>query len=236
MNIQLYNDDCLNVLKTIPDKSIDLVVTDPPYELDNHGGTGGTELGKRRLVCDKQNYVGFMGDGFDIASVFSELLRVCKLPNMFIFCSNKQVSKIMGYFENLNLPTTLLCWHKTNPTPLCNGKHLSDLEFIVYVRSKGSVFNNDTPFDYKRKCFTSGVVSTKDRLHTAQKPIELLKQYILLCSNEGDTVLDCFMGSGSTGVACIETDRNFIGIEIDETYFNLAKSRIEEEQNKPSLF
>lgn len=232
MSVKLYNDDCLNILKTIRDKSVDLIVTDPPYELDNHGGTAGTELGKRRLVCDKENYVGFMGRGFDIDSIFSQLLRICKIPNMFIFCSNKQISKIMGYFENIGLPTTLLCWNKTNPTPLCNGKHLSDLEFIVYVREKGSTFNNDTPFDYKRKCFTSSVVPVKNRMHTAQKPIELLKRYILLCSNEDDTVLDCFMGSGSTGVACIHTNRNFIGIEIDKNYFNVAKERIVEEENK----
>jgi DNA modification methylase len=142
----------------------------------------------------------------------------------------------MSWFEQHNLITTLLCWHKTNPTPLCNGKHLSDLEFIVYIRSKGSTFNNDTPFDYKRKCFTSGVVSVKNRMHTAQKPIELLRQYILLCSNEGDTVLDCFMGSGSTGVACCETNRNFIGVEIDKNYFDIAKQRIHDAQDQIKLF
>lgn len=235
MNIQLYNDDCLNVLRTIPDKSIDLVVTDPPYELDNHGG-GTTELATRKLVSDTENYIDFMSSGFNYDSLFNELIRILKIPNMFIFCSNKQVSKIMSYFENMKLSTTLLCWNKTNPSPLCNGKYLSDLEFIVYVRGKGSTFNNDTPFDYKRKCYTSGIVPTKDRLHTAQKPVELLKRYILLCSNPCETVLDCFMGSGSTGVACVETNRNFVGIEIDKNYFDISKQRIHDAQDQIKLF
>lgn len=136
----------------------------------------------------------------------------------------------MSYFEKLKLTPTLLVWNKTNPSPLCNGKHLSDLEFIVYVRGKGATFNNGTPFEYKKKCYTSPVVGKKDRIHTAQKPIELLRRYIELSSNEGDTVLDCFMGSGSTGVACVKYKRNFIGIEIDKQYFEIAEKRIKDEE------
>jgi DNA modification methylase len=138
----------------------------------------------------------------------------------------------MSFFEQRDLPTTLLVWNKTNPIPFCNGKYLSDLEFIVYVHDKGATFNNDTPFEYKRKLYSSATVSKKNRLHTAQKPIELLTQYIKLSSHENNTILDCFMGSGSTGVVCIKNNRNFIGIEIDKNYFNVAKERITEEENK----
>lgn len=231
--MQLYNDDCISVLKTIPDKSVDLIITDPPYELDNHGG-GTTELATRDLVCNTQEYVGFMSSGFDYDVIFSELLRICKIPNMFIFCSNKQISKIMGWFEYRKLTATLLVWAKTNPSPLCNGKHVSDLEFIIYVHGKGSTFNNNVPFEYKKKLYQSPVVSKKDRIHTAQKPVELIKQYIELASNSGDTILDCFMGSGSTALACLETDRNFIGIEIDQNYYNSAISRINDSIEKLS--
>lgn len=221
----MYNDDCLNVLKGIESNSVDLIITDPPYELDNHGG-GTTELATRDLVCNTQEYVGFMSSGFNYDAVFTELLRINKIPNMFIFCSNKQISKIMGWFEQRNLTATLLVWSKTNPSPLCNGKHVSDLEFIVYVRGKGSTFNNSVPFEYKKKLYQSSVVAKKDRIHTAQKPVDLIKRYIELASNPGDTVLDCFMGSGSTGVACVETGRSFIGIEIDKNYYDSAVARI----------
>ena len=229
--IQLYNEDCIEVLKRIPDKSVDMILTDPPYEFENHGG-GKSELAKRNLCKNTDDFVGFMSNGFNMDSVFSEFLRVCKIPNIYIFCSNAQISKTMSFFEQRDLQTTLLVWNKTNPIPFCNGKYLSDLEFIVYVHGKGATFNNNTPFEYKHKLYSSSTVSKKNRLHTAQKPIELLTQYIKLSSNENNTILDCFMGSGSTGVACIKNNRNFIGIEIDKNYFNVAKERIMEEENK----
>lgn len=228
--IDLRCGDCLEIMKDIEDNSVDMVIIDPPYENDNHGG-GTTELAQRKLVKDL--HIDFMSGGFDYDIVFKELLRICKIPNMMIFCSNKQVSKIMSYFEAIpKITTTLLVWHKTNPSPLCNGKYLSDCEFVVYVRGKGATFNNDTPFEFKHKVYTSPIVSNKNRLHPAQKPIELLERYILLHSKENDIVLDVFMGSGSTGVACVNTNRNFIGIELDEGYFEIANKRIKEALNE----
>lgn len=225
--IDIKRGDCLELMKNIPDKSVDMVLTDPPYENDNHGG-GKTELAQRKLVKDL--HIDFMSKGFDYDTCFKEMLRICKTPNFLIFCSNKQITKIMSWFETntKNTSVTLLVWNKTNPSPLCNGKYLSDIEFIVYVRGKGATFNNDTPFEYKHKCYTSPIVSNKNRLHPSQKPIELLERYIRLHSKEEDTILDCFMGSGSTGVACMNTNRNFIGFELDENYFEIAKDRINE--------
>ena len=201
------------------------------------GGVGkGGCFNDRKLVSDSNTTIGFMSNGFDYELVLSEFIRICKIPNMFIFCSNDQVTKIINYFNNEGITTTILVWHKTNPIPLCNGKHLSDLEFIVYAHAKGSTFNNDTPTSYKSKVFTSGVVSSKNRFHMAQKPIELIERFVLLCSNENDTILDSFMGSGTTGIASIKHNRNFIGIEIDESYFKIAKDRIESESKKPKQF
>lgn len=222
-NVKLILGNCLDEMKMIPDKSIDLILTDPPYELKNHGG-GKNEFANRDLVTGK---IEFISNGFDYDVVFEEFLRICKIPNILIFCSNNQVSKVMSWFESRNLSVTLLIWHKTNPSPLCNGKHISDVEFIVYVRGKGATFNNSTPFSYKSKVFTSPIVSKKERLHPTQKSVMMLEQYVNLHSREGDIVLDCFMGSGSTGVACMNTNRKFIGIELNETYFNIAKERIE---------
>jgi len=226
MDIELRNCDCIEIMdKMIASGfTVDCIVTDPPYKLDNHGG-GKTDLAQRKLVKDL--HIDFMSKSFDYESVFSRMLKIQKKPNMLIFCSNKQISSIMSFFEQKKLSTTLLVWNKTNPSPLCNSKHVSDLEFIVYVRGKGVTFNNDTPFSFKRKLYTSQVVGKKDRFHAAQKPVELLEQYIKLHTNENDIVFDAFMGSGSTGVACVNTNRRFIGVELDSKYFEIAKERIE---------
>lgn len=228
METKLILGDCLVEMKNIPDKSIDLILTDPPYELENHGG-GKNEFANRDLVTGK---IEFISKGFDYDAVFEEFLRICKIPNILIFCSNNQVSKVMSWFESRNLSVTLLIWHKTNPSPLCNGKHISDVEFIVYVRGKGATFNNDTPFSYKSKVFTSPVVSRKERVHPTQKSVMILEQYVKLHTREGDIVLDCFMGSGSTGVACVNTNRYFIGIELSEEYFKIAEKRIDDAKNE----
>lgn len=147
---------------------------------------------------------------------------------------------VMSWFESKGLSTTLLVWHKTNACPLCNGKHISDVEFIVYVRGKGCCFNNDVSLKHKSKVFVSPICRVKDRLHPTQKRLDHLTQYIELHSREGDIIFDPFMGSGSTGVACINTSRSFIGIEKDDHYYEVACKRIEESERmkmlEPKLF
>lgn len=224
MSLVLRKGDCLELLKTIDDNSIDLILTDPPYELKN-GGEGKSELSKRttKLKTD----IEFMSNSFDMDNVFTEFMRVCKEPNMLIFCSNRQIEKILHWFSDKGVTTTVLCWVKPNPIPSANGNHLSDIEYCIYVRGKGVTFNNDVPFDYKRKAYISPLVSPINRFHPAQKPGELLKRYIELHSNVGDTILDPFMGSDSTGVWCKKLDRNFIGFEITDKYFDIATQRID---------
>ena len=230
--VKLYNGDCLEKLKDIADNSIDLIVTDPPYDLDTHGGKCETNFAIKRNLKILNNHIKFISDGFDYDKLFNEFMRICKKPNFIIFCSNKQISKIMSWFENKKLKVTLLVWHKTNCCPLGNGKHISDIEFIVYVRGKGATFNNDVPLNYKSKVYSSSTYIDKNKLHPTQKRVEHIIQYIKLHSKENDVVLDCFMGSGTTGVACVNTNRNFIGIELNKEYFDIASNRINEAQNK----
>ena len=234
--VKLYKGDCVEVMKSLPSNSVDLIVTDPPYELETHGGGGKSNFAKGRKLNILDNHIGFISQGFDYDTVFSEFLRICKVPNILIFCSNDQVSKTMSWFENNGLRVTLLVWHKTNACPLGNGKHISDIEFIVYVRGKGACFNNDTPLKHKSKVFTSPICSGTDRFHPTQKRVEHIKQYLELHSNEGDTILDCFMGSGTTGVASVQSKRNFIGVEIDDKYFDLAEKRIKNATQTLTLF
>jgi DNA modification methylase len=219
-NCQLFCGDCLEVMKQIPDGSVDCVITDPPYELDTHGG------GNRKQWKNIHNkFIDNLSMGFDCDAAFNEFIRVCKTPNILIFCSNKQISKIMGWFENKKLSTTLLCWHKEKYIPFANGKHMSDVEFIVYVRGKNAYWNNDLPAKEKSKVLKDNWRISK-KLHPTQKSIEIIEHLLKLHTAESHVVLDPFMGSGTTGAACKNLNRKFIGIELDEEYFKTAENRI----------
>ena len=157
-NVTLYNGDCLEVMKNIKDKSVDLVCTDIPYELNNHGGTRSALAKRNAKVRDE---VDFMAHGIDYDSVFSEFLRVCRVPNIVTFCSNLQIGKIITWFNEHKIKTDVLVWSKTNPAPLCNGKYISDLEYIIYAHTKGSPFNNNANFNQKKKCNVTNLSKQK---------------------------------------------------------------------------
>lgn len=219
----LWNGDCLEVMKQIPDGSVDLVVTDPPYLIE----TSGAGIYKQ---ADKQYVKELNGikDGFS-EQVLDELCRVMRKINIYIFCSQKQIIPLLDYFvERKKCNWNLLTWHKTNPVPACGNKYLTDTEYILFFREKGVKINGE----YKTK-FTYYVtpLNTADKKlygHPTIKPVEILQNLIVNSSNPGDVVLDPFMGSGSTGIACNNTGRNFIGIELDKGYFDTAKARIGE--------
>lgn len=228
-NVTLYNGDCLEVMKNIKDKSVDLVCTDIPYELNNNGGIR-SALSKR--IAKVRVEVDFMAHGIDYDSVFSEFLRVCRVPNIVTFCSNLQIGKIITWFNEHKIKTDVLVWSKTNPAPLCNGKYISDLEYIIYAHTKGSPFNNNANFNQKKKCKQYSIVTKNNKFHPTTKPLQLMIDLVNVHSFENDLVLDPFMGSGSTGVACKNLNRNFIGIELNKNYFDVAKERIENETNQ----
>lgn len=224
-NFKLEQGDCLELIKKIPDKSVDLILTDPPYVFDNHGG-GNKQRELSRKLEDK--HIEPFSSGFDMNSIFLEFERVMKKMNALIFCSNKQISSVMSYWEKRKYSTTLLVWQKPNPIPFCNGKHVSEIEFIVYVRGKKVFFNNDVSMQEKKKVLNFPSPSSKSRFHPCEKPISLLNHLLNIHSQKGDVVLDTFMGGGSTGIACLSSDRQFIGMELDKTYFEVAKKRIED--------
>lgn len=222
--IKLYHGECISIMKKLFEKGIrvDTVITDPPYELDFH--LGGQQ--KRAKDFTKLgNNIDFMSNGFD-PEALNWMIKLCKTPNILIFCSNKQISELMTYFESLKLSTTLLVWKKTNACPLGKGKHISDLEFVVYARGKNAPFNNAVDYSKKYKLQMFPFVNGKKRMHPAQKPLELVQNYIELHSFEGQCILDPYMGSGTTGVAAKKLKRDFIGIELNKNYCKIAEERI----------
>ena len=236
MNKQLFNVDCNIKIDQFlkQNRKFDLILTDPPYELEIHGGTANNDFSSRKLISDK--HIEFISNGFDYDVLFDKLLRLQNIPNMLIFCSNKQISKIMSYFQNRNLSTTLLVWQKKNPIPLCYGKYVSDLQFIVWIRGKGSFFNNNEQYKYKLKCKHYTSPSSKYRIHPTEKPIKLLQELIRIHSKENDVIFDPFFGSGSTCIASLNLNRNFVGCEIDNQFFIDAKKKIDNLIVQPSLF
>jgi len=216
---KVINNDCLKVMKQMPDNCVDLVVTDPPYSQDSHGGGGGFGIRMR----DYHKGVDSLGNGFDNV-ILSELVRVCKKVNAYIFCSNKQILQILTFFRDYNYE--VLTYHKTNPTPTCNNKYLSDTEYIIYIREKGVKLYGT--YETKKKYFIQE--NGKNKLkHPTVKPLNIIETLILNSSLEGDIVLDCFLGSGTTAVACQRLKRDFVGIEISNDYAEIAKERLRQQ-------
>lgn len=221
---KIYNMPCEKGLALLPDNSVDFICTDPPYEFTNHGGAGNKPEMVRKI---HKGHIDFMSKGFDI-SIFNEFERVCKIVNVVIFCSNKQISKIMSWWENKGYSTTLLVYKKKNPIPFANGKFLSDTEYMIFVRDENITFNAMKSNEMSKVFEYS--VPTK-QLHPAQKPEMLIGKLLKILTNENDLVLDCFMGSGTTAKVASILNRNFIGFEISEEYCKIAEQRLAQTTN-----
>lgn len=228
MSSNLFLGDCLEILKTIEDNSIDLVVTDPPYIISQGGCGLKAEFAPR--VKKTAEEIAFMSNGFDF-TVLEECCRVLKKINIYVWCSKYQLADLLYYFEAKGCNTNVLTWHKTNPPPTCGNKYLSDTEFCIFAREPGVKLYGT--YESKTTYYVQGI-NIKDKKqykHPTIKPLNIITNLIINSSNEGDTILDPFMGSGTTGVAAIANNRNFIGMEIEEKYYKTAKERIEEVQN-----
>lgn len=218
---EVYNMDCMEAIKLLDDKSIDLVVMDPPYLLN---------LTKVKNTSSFNNYANELiglKDGFDL-KVLDLLIPKMKKINMYIYCSKRQVKDLIEYFVSKDCNYEILTWHKQNPSPLINNNYLPDTEYIIFAREKGVKLYGS--YHTKRKYYLSGVnqVDKKKYKHPTIKPLPFIENHIINSSQEGDLILDCYCGSGTTLVGAIKNKRNFIGFEIDKNYYEIAKQRVEE--------
>ena len=159
--------------------------------------------------------------------ILTEFMRVMKKPNIYIWCNHKQIPMYLDFFVNKNgCAFDILIWNKTNATPLFNNKYLTDKEYCLYFR-KGGYCN---PKDYESaKTVFQQPINIKDKetfKHPTCKPTNIIKTIIENSSKPNDIVLDCFMGSGTTAIACKELNRNYIGFEIDEKWCKVANDRL----------
>ena len=187
MTIQLYNGDCLEVMKQIPDGSVDFILTDIPYNAVNRGDNGLRALNKG--IADE---LGFNLNDF-LGMCFSKAKN-----SICIFCGKEQFSGIYEFFASKNGTVRPIIWEKTNPSPM-NGQYVyeSGVEFAVWFKKKGAkVFNafcKNTVFRYP---------NGSSKIHPTAKNLGLFSEIIEDNTNVGDVVMDTCMGSGTTGVAC----------------------------------
>jgi site-specific DNA-methyltransferase (adenine-specific) len=220
--------DCIEVMADIPDSSVDLILTDPPYEIANTKAGGKSKLARSMQVMNDQIRAADIVSGFDLR-ILDELVRINRGINMYIFCNKAQLPMYMQYFvTGLGCSFDLIKWVKSNAMPTFNNKYLSDTEYCFYARKKGYC-NPETYRD--ASTLYQGPINAKDKRefgHPTIKPLDLVGRLLRNSSKPGQSVLDPFMGSGTTGVACANTDRRFIGIERDPGYFDIARQRIEQ--------
>lgn len=232
----IYKGDCLEGLKKLPDGYVDLIVTDPPYEINNARMGNPTAFGGTvQRMFDEIKDAGIT-TGFDVA-VLDELMRVMRVPNIYIWCNSKQIPMYLDYFVTKHdCCFDILCWVKTNAMPLFNNKYLSDKEYCLYFRRGG--YCNPTDYESAKTVFFEPInVKDKKRWgHPTIKPLGIIQRLVKNSSKVGGVVLDPFMGSGTTAVAAIREQRRFIGFELDEGYFQIATERIEKEINDLTLF
>lgn len=212
--IELHNRDCLELKKNIADESVNLTLTDIPYGEVNRSDNGLRKLDKANADVET----------FDLQDFLKEVYRITK-GTIIIFCGKEQLSEIHKFFSDEQKKgkgtVRQLIWEKTNPSPM-NGQHiyLSGIENAIWFKKRGGTFNThckNTVFRYP---------CGRSKLHPTEKNRDLLKELILDNSNKGDLILDPCMGSGSHLLVASGLGRNCIGIELDEKYFNIAKSEL----------
>jgi len=219
--------DALEVMPLLG--KVDAVVTDPPYELSKNGA-GKSHFGMSLNKFDSKEYKNII-NGVDYEDIFNCIKLCCDKLNGFIFCSNKQISNLMTVAEKHTDSVTLLVWHKTNAAPFANGVWKGDIEYIIHFREKGTVFNGNA--SKKNKVIPHPIVMEKS--HPTVKPLPIIRRLIENCSNSEQTILDPYMGSGTTLVACAKMGRKGIGIELDEDYFNIACKRVADAYKQPDM-
>ena len=242
--IDLRQGDCLELMKDIPDKSIDMILADLPY------GTTACKWDTiipfeplweqyERVIKDNGAIVLFGSEPFSSHLRLSNLKRYKydwiweKAIGANPLLCKKQP---MRYHENISVFYKKQCVYNPQMTigkmrdkkPKTWGDKTDEIYGGALSNFKGKSNVNNLYYPRSYQYFSNA--NQKDKLHPTQKPVELLEYLIKTYTNEGETVLDNVMGSGSTGVACINTNRNFIGIELDEDYFEIAKKRIEKVQ------
>ena len=267
----IYKGDAYEMIKEIPDKSIDLIYTDIPYLIAHHGYCGNSPLGQRlekredelkgrkeqvqkridelkqkmenattteeyeKWHCQHSNLLNKLNlitdqditNGIDY-KILDEFVRIQPYIYIYIWCSKEQIYDLLKFFVGKHhCNFNLLVWCKTNSVPATNDTWLPNIEHCLVFKQKGAPRYNDG-YELKSKWYVSSTnKDDKEKYnHPTIKPLELVKRHILHSTKENDIVFDPFMGSGTTCLAAKQLNRRYIGFEINDKYFNIAKDRL----------
>ena len=235
----LYRGDCRDVLPTIPNSSVTMLWTDPPYGHNNHDGDFNARLNRHRNLESKpiaNDSPADMREVVDLA--LDEAVRILKPDccccccccggggpsTTFAWVADRMDSKGLQFFH-------AVVWDKNNPG--LGWRYRRQYEMVMVAHAQGGKLSWNC--DEKAAPNIFKMMPPRDRHHPNEKPLPLVSQFIKKHSLEADTVLDPFMGSGTTGVAAIKLGRKFIGIELDPAYFDIACKRIEDAYHSRSL-
>lgn len=227
-NVMLFNGDCLEVMDKMIEKGtrVDAIVTDPPYKTTKRGNSGGTG----GMLKDK-NFIngngGFKENNLTISDYSPKMFEVLKDGGHgYLFCNDKNLVDFSLQLQKSGFKIfKTLVWAKNNC--ITNMYYMTSHEYIVFFRKGKAIKINN--------CGTKATLNFNNVLnkkHPSEKPIDLLEVLIQNSTNENEVVLDFTMGSGSTGVACVNTGRKFIGIELDKKYYDISVERIKKAQTK----
>jgi len=225
MTVELIQGDCLEVMRGMGDKSVDLVLTDPPYKVSQMYGGG----------VDADNLTA-------VSSIFRtlpEISRILKPGGFAVICYDNRIlpflfeaikgtdliyRKQIFLYRRWGIANRWVGWMQTTD-PIC-----------IFVNGHNKPFSPEIKGKVKHDCYIKAKPEEETTGHPAQKPLELFEDIVIWCSNKGDTVFDPYMGSGTTGVASLKNERNFIGIDNNSDYVAIAQERIRVAQMQPGLF
>jgi site-specific DNA-methyltransferase (adenine-specific) len=250
LSFNLHCGDVLSELANISDQTIDFIFADPPYFLSNDGFTvkSGKSVSVNKGDWDKSG--GFESEVVFHRAWIAECVRVLKdSGTLAISGTYHSIYKCGFILQELGLRIINdITWFKPNGAPALAGRNFTASHETILWASKGREFKNVLNYQesinwkvsndliYRegkqmRSVWSSPTTPKREKIlgdHPTQKPLELLRRLIALCTSTGDLVLDPFCGSGTTGVACAQLERNFVGIDLDPSYIDLARQRIEE--------
>ncbi len=238
--IKLMHGDCLEMMDSVPDNSVDLLLTDPPYS------SGGLFAGQRKASTGSK----YFDDKYSGAAMCPDFTGDNRDQLSFIYWETFWISKVFRKMKSGAVACIFTDWRQLAATITalqCGGfifrgivvwdkgisrniphRFRNDCEYIVWGTKGERPAKAERGIEVYPGCYHIKGMNTRKKHHQTEKPTELLEKLIAIAPEKG-TVLDCFMGSGSTGVACLNTNRNFIGIELSADYFRIAQNRIRTE-------
>lgn len=218
----IINTDAISFLSTLSDGCVDCVITDPPYKQEAHDR--GFIAKHSEIYKEMADWTNSNNDWYNEAFL-NELVRVCRFPNVYLFCGKRDLVHILNYAERRSYFYHIIPVCKKAPAPFVNNTWLSN-EYSVHFTDRKIVYNKE----YQLKIPYFLIQGGKTTSHPNEKNLEMVKRIVSNITQEGQIVLDCFMGSGTTAVACRDLNRNYIGCELNPDFIELANTRLKEEK------